>query len=608
MIRRGLVWLVAALGFFAFFSPAHASGGAWQTVGGSFFSSTSVAQVPITIDSSGTPYLAYQDASNGNKATVMKYSGSAWVTVGAADFSPAQAEGLSLALDAAGTPYVAFADAASSSRATVMKYNGSAWVAVGNMDFSTSSITGTKIVFNATSNTPYIAFADAGNHITVMRFDGSAWVAVGSPYAAVLGAVPVLAFSSTGTPYVAFSNISTGRPTIIAFDGSSWNLVGNPIADVNLASNVSFAISPNDVLYVGTTDISDYLLRTFIFDGSDWVQFGGTGTEVTNGDTVMAFSPSGTLYIVFEHATVKAIVMKYNGSSWETVGDPRFSTTALTAMSLAFNPSGTPYVAYADFTSNYPIVMAFLPTVPSQVTDLWVSSRPSSDLALSWTAPSDDGGSVITGYRIERESPVGGGFATIATVGASSTSYIDTGLNPETIYNYRVAAINGIGTGAVSAEKNNTTVGAGGGGTVAVPAAFIPVPAPPLPSNHPAVTALPVLTAHAYQSVMPSYTATVDSTISAPRAFAFKRTLKLGSQGDDVKALQVFLNTHGFILVRSGPGSPGNETSLYGKLTAAAVAKFQEAYADQILSPLGFKKGTGIFGDATMKAVNSVLN
>lgn len=64
---------------------------------------------------------------------------------------------------------------------------------------------------------------------------------------------------------------------------------------------------------------------------------------------------------------------------------------------------------------------------------------------------------------------------------------------------------------------------------------------------------------------------------AAGAAYSFTRSLFLGTRGDDVKALQQYLNSAGFMVAASGPGSPGNETTYFGPLTKAAVAKWQAA-------------------------------
>ncbi len=69
-----------------------------------------------------------------------------------------------------------------------------------------------------------------------------------------------------------------------------------------------------------------------------------------------------------------------------------------------------------------------------------------------------------------------------------------------------------------------------------------------------------------------------DETGETPAsAAAFTRDLEVGVEGEDVKALQEFLNTNGFVLAAEGPGSPDNETEMFGGLTRAALAKFQAA-------------------------------
>jgi peptidoglycan hydrolase-like protein with peptidoglycan-binding domain len=78
------------------------------------------------------------------------------------------------------------------------------------------------------------------------------------------------------------------------------------------------------------------------------------------------------------------------------------------------------------------------------------------------------------------------------------------------------------------------------------------------------------------------------------------RTLKLGSVGDDVRALQVFLNANSNTRVaETGPGSAGRETTVFGKATRAAVIKFQELRREEILAPAGLSRGTGVVGQMT---------
>jgi hypothetical protein len=84
-------------------------------------------------------------------------------------------------------------------------------------------------------------------------------------------------------------------------------------------------------------------------------------------------------------------------------------------------------------------------------------------------------------------------------------------------------------------------------------------------------------------------------------SYPFVRTLRLGSEGEDVKALQKLMNCLGFTISDMGPGSPGEETDRFADRTLAAVKKFQEAYAADILAPIREIKGTGIFAAYSQK-------
>jgi len=112
------------------------------------------------------------------------------------------------------------------------------------------------------------------------------------------------------------------------------------------------------------------------------------------------------------------------------------------------DPRLTPHTAF--YSAN-----CVLP--PLQVSGLTATTLSDTQIDLSWNAPSD-GGSPITGYKIERESPVGAGFTDlVANTGTDSTTFSDTGLTPDTQYNYRVSAITNAGTGPASTSASATT-------------------------------------------------------------------------------------------------------------------------------------------------------
>ena len=110
-------------------------------------------------------------------------------------------------------------------------------------------------------------------------------------------------------------------------------------------------------------------------------------------------------------------------------------------------------------TQPYPVTVTRAATVPGAPTGLSATANGSTQIDLSWTAPSSDGGASISGYKIE-VSPNDTSSWTDLVANNTSTTYSHTGLTAGTTRHYRVSAINSVGTGAASSTANATTAAA----------------------------------------------------------------------------------------------------------------------------------------------------
>jgi hypothetical protein len=119
--------------------------------------------------------------------------------------------------------------------------------------------------------------------------------------------------------------------------------------------------------------------------------------------------------------------------------DPTF-VYALTADDMENPIPGSP----PDRTASAPMFLLCINGTPESV-------------ELIWQGPDDVGSGTATGYRIQRESPVGGGFSTLETTNTVYLYYKDTTAAASTTYNYRVAVVNSAGVGAYSEPRTVTT-------------------------------------------------------------------------------------------------------------------------------------------------------
>src|SRR5439155_22540781 len=96
-----------------------------------------------------------------------------------------------------------------------------------------------------------------------------------------------------------------------------------------------------------------------------------------------------------------------------------------------------------------------MPTTPPSAPQNLQATAGSLTITLTWDAPSTNGGSTITGYKIYRSTSSGteAGFASLGNV----TSYTNTGLTAGVTYFYKVLAVNSIGVSPLSNEASATS-------------------------------------------------------------------------------------------------------------------------------------------------------
>jgi hypothetical protein len=390
----------------------------WDYVGTPDISDGIVGNISIAFNNN-TPYLAYTEGSNGNKATVKKFDGTNWVTVGNAGFSAGSAPYTNIVFNG-NTPYVAFRDVGNNNRTTVMKFDGANWVPVGSPGFTSRQAWFAPLAFEG--STPYVGYWDGGsiNKATVKKFDGTNWVIVGTE--GFSAGVPVniaIAFVGT-TPYVCYRDDALNFIVVKKFDGTNWVTVGpDPGVSATSSDYPSFVVHSGIPYVAYRDDASNRMVTVKKFDGVNWVTVGSPGFSRGAASTHSLAFNGNTPYLLFAEGLGKATLMKFDGANWVLEGPQGFSAGSTSYLSLAFN-GGIAYAAYMDNSLNKAVVAKFI-TTPLPVKLLSFSATKTADMnLLKWTTTEE----INTGnFDVERST--GHGFDKIGFVKAAGNSGIE---------------------------------------------------------------------------------------------------------------------------------------------------------------------------------------
>lgn len=202
---------------------------------------------------------------------------------------------------------------------------------------------------------------------------------------------------------------------------ASFTMISAYAEVTSVTTNKAFYTPGSKIYFTGTVATSDVgkIVNLIIHDPTNKFLSPLEGTLAASDGTFQIIVTPSPQYSVKGIYNATAFVLKE--SDGKTV-------------SFIFSPDGT----------------TMSPSSPT----LTALSRSSTEIDLSWSIPVNNGGSSISGYKIERND--GNGFNAIQST--SVTSYHDTSLTSNKLYSYRVSAVNSAGTSDPSNVVTATTL------------------------------------------------------------------------------------------------------------------------------------------------------
>ncbi len=284
-----------------------------------------------------------------------------WKTVDNAGAAGVANRSLKIALDYNNTPYVVYClqtwvSVGGTNRAvyttTVRKYNGNNWT---TEFISTSQSLNIDIAIGH-NNVPYIVYKDSASNskAVVKKYNGSTWIAVGSAVSSGDAYFPTIAMDENGVPYVAYGDATnSGIVTVKKYNGTNWEqvgVVGTSSAQYDVVGNPKIAIDRNGTPYIGYKATSQGSIAVVKkFNGSNWLTVGTAGFSASVQNFAdIAIDSSGIPYVVsqeFINSAAVGIVRKFNGSSWGVVGGIN-NLPGGNLATIAIGNDNQPYVSY----------------------------------------------------------------------------------------------------------------------------------------------------------------------------------------------------------------------------------------------------------------------
>lgn len=311
--------LIYSLSVFAFSLCSFAQN--WETVGTEKFTGGDVQYSSMDVYN-GTPYIAFKDLSKSSKCSVMRFNGTNWVYVGSQGFTSGIAREQSLSIDQqTGNVYLHYSDATNNGKSVVSKYNDN----TGNWESLNNGYASGQQNFYCQLKTdngiPHLVYG--GYQAVLKKFENNTWNAIPGPIISIAQAwYTRLAFDGN-TKYVVYSDKSVNsRATVAKITTNSLTTVGDTFGfTVGGVAYTDIGVA-NSVPYISFQDsLSGRKISVMKFNGTTWENVGNAGISGGNVTQTRISFHNSIPYISYQDGNDgKLYVKRFTGTNWETVG------------------------------------------------------------------------------------------------------------------------------------------------------------------------------------------------------------------------------------------------------------------------------------------------